>query len=56
MGWIAGLCFDAFVSYLVITASPHLPSMAILVNTLNETRDVFAFIRDVRTAYRPLVS
>jgi hypothetical protein len=40
----------------VITASPHLPSMAILVNTLNDTRDVFAFIRDVRAAYRPLVS
>jgi len=30
--------------------------MAILVNTLNETRDIYAFIRDVRTAYRPLVS
>lgn len=39
----------------VITASPHLQSMAILVNNLNETRDIYTFIRDVRAAYKPLV-
>jgi kinetochore protein Spc25 len=45
-----------FCPLIVITASPHLPSMAILVNALNETRDIFAFMRNVRTAYKPLVS
>jgi kinetochore protein Spc25 len=42
--------------YSVITASPQLPSMNILVSNLNESRDIYAFIRDVRAAYKVLVS
>ncbi|KAF9522731.1 chromosome segregation protein Spc25-domain-containing protein [Crepidotus variabilis] len=41
-------------NFKVITASPHLQSMAILVNSLNESRDLYAFILNVRTAYTPL--
>jgi len=40
---------------LVITSSPTLPSMPILVNTLNDSSDIYAFIRDVRAAYEHLV-
>jgi hypothetical protein len=43
------------LNFLVITSSPPLPSMSILVNNLNETRDVYTFIRDVRAAYKLLV-
>ncbi|KAF9561426.1 hypothetical protein CPC08DRAFT_664366 [Agrocybe pediades] len=39
----------------VITSSPTLPSMPILVNALNETGDIYAFIRDVRAAYALLL-
>ncbi|KAF8899825.1 chromosome segregation protein Spc25-domain-containing protein [Gymnopilus junonius] len=38
-------------TFKIITASPHLPSMPILVNNLNESRDIYAFFRDVRAAY-----
>ena len=39
----------------VITSSPSLPSMSILVNNLNDTRNIYAFIREVRAAYCILV-
>ena len=41
--------------FLVITSSPPLLSMSILVNNLKETGDVYTFIRDVRAAYKILV-
>jgi kinetochore protein Spc25 len=43
-------------SYQVITSSPHLPILPILVNALNETGDVYAFVRQVRDQYHELVS
>ncbi|KAF8962286.1 chromosome segregation protein Spc25-domain-containing protein [Flammula alnicola] len=42
-------------NFKVITSSPHLPSMAILVSNLNESRDIYTFIRDVRAAYKLLL-
>ncbi|KAF8180408.1 chromosome segregation protein Spc25-domain-containing protein [Pholiota molesta] len=42
-------------TFKVITASPQLPSMNILVSNLNESRDIYAFIRDVRAAYKVLL-
>ncbi|KAF9480912.1 hypothetical protein BDN70DRAFT_876932 [Pholiota conissans] len=42
-------------TFKVITASPHLPSMNILVSNLNESRDIYTFIRDVRAAYKVLL-
>jgi kinetochore protein Spc25 len=35
----------------VLTASPPLPSLMILVEALNVTRDVYGFIKQIRTAY-----
>lgn len=43
-----------FTITLVMTSSPTLPSMSILVDTLNKTRDVFSFISDVRAAFKQL--
>ncbi|KAI0042089.1 hypothetical protein FA95DRAFT_1610468 [Auriscalpium vulgare] len=43
-------------TYKVITATPQLPNLPILLDRLNESRDVYAFIRDVRAAYRDLLS
>ncbi|CAA7268447.1 unnamed protein product [Cyclocybe aegerita] len=40
--------------YKIITSSPHLPSMPILVNNLNESKDIYTFIREVRTGYKGL--
>lgn len=40
----------------VITSSPQLPSMQILVHALNESRDIYTFLKDVRTAFKLLVS
>ncbi|KAF5318597.1 hypothetical protein D9619_010754 [Psilocybe cf. subviscida] len=37
--------------FRVITCSPLLPSMSSHLNNLNESRDLYAFIRDVRMAY-----
>ncbi|PPQ66948.1 hypothetical protein CVT26_009979 [Gymnopilus dilepis] len=42
-------------TFKIITASPHLPVMPILVNKLNEFRDIYAFFRDVRAAYVQLL-
>ncbi|KAG5651979.1 hypothetical protein H0H81_006753 [Sphagnurus paluster] len=38
-------------TYKVVTSSPPLPALPLLVNTLNETRDVYKFVKDVRGAY-----
>jgi kinetochore protein Spc25 len=35
----------------VLTSSPPLPSLPILVDMLNVTRDVYGFIKQIRTAY-----
>ena len=40
----------------VITSSPQLPTMAILVNDLNEDHDLYTFIRKVHEAYELMVS
>ena len=40
----------------VMTSSPQLPTMAILVNNLNEDHDLYTFIRKVREAYETMVS
>ncbi|KAK2464151.1 hypothetical protein APHAL10511_003844 [Amanita phalloides] len=42
--------------YKVITSSPSLPSMPILVDTLNNTNGIFQFIINVRTAFKNLFS
>ena len=39
-----------------MTSSPQLPTMAILVNNLNEDHDLYTFIRKVREAYETMVS
>lgn len=36
---------------VVLTSSPPLPPLALLVDTLIDTRDVYEFIRQVRAAY-----
>ena len=50
-------CFDHLTTYrsLVITSSPQLPSMHILVHALNESRDIYAFFKEVRAAFKLLV-
>jgi hypothetical protein len=40
----------------VITSSPQLPTMAILVDDLNEDHDLYTFIRKVHEAYEMMVS
>lgn len=39
-----------------MTSSPQLPTMAILVNNLNEDHDLYTFIRKVHEAYETMVS
>ncbi|KAG1809918.1 chromosome segregation protein Spc25-domain-containing protein [Suillus plorans] len=39
----------------VITTTPPLPNLPILLNELNETRDIFHFIRSMRSAFALLV-
>jgi kinetochore protein Spc25, fungi type len=39
---------------LVLTTTPLLPNLPILVDQLNESRDVYAFIRQVRSAFQDL--
>ncbi|GLB36688.1 putative chromosome segregation protein Spc25 [Lyophyllum shimeji] len=39
-------------AYKVVTSSPPLLALPLLVNTLNETRDIYAFVREVRAAYQ----
>ncbi|KAF8635955.1 hypothetical protein AX15_000121 [Amanita polypyramis BW_CC] len=40
--------------YRVMTSSPNPPSMPILVDALNKTRDVFLFMIEVRAAFKNL--
>ncbi|KAG6906766.1 hypothetical protein DXG01_012242 [Tephrocybe rancida] len=46
------LVLDVSQGYKVVTASPLLPTLPILVNTLLETRDFCSFVRHVRGAYQ----
>ncbi|EJF58865.1 chromosome segregation protein Spc25-domain-containing protein [Dichomitus squalens] len=41
-------------SYKVPTTTPFLPNLPILLDELNESRDIYAFIRRVREAFREL--
>jgi len=43
-------------SYKVLTSTPLLPTLPTLLDQLNESRDVFIFIRRVREAYIKLFS
>ena len=43
-------------TFTVMTSSPQLPTMAILVNDLNEDHDLYSFIRKVREGYEMMVS
>jgi len=42
-------------SYRVLTSTPLLPTLPIYVEQLNESRDVYAFIKQVRRAFEELV-
>ncbi|TFK38652.1 chromosome segregation protein Spc25-domain-containing protein [Crucibulum laeve] len=42
--------------YKVITSSPHLPTLPLLVDALNDSGDIFDFIRQVRKGYGELVT
>ncbi|KZT68804.1 hypothetical protein DAEQUDRAFT_711278 [Daedalea quercina L-15889] len=42
-------------SYKVPTTTPYLPTLPILVDELNETRDVYTFIKNVRNAYKDVI-
>ncbi|KIK91831.1 hypothetical protein PAXRUDRAFT_830490 [Paxillus rubicundulus Ve08.2h10] len=42
-------------SYNVITTTPPLPSLPILLNDLNETRDIYHFIKLTRSAFSDLL-
>ncbi|KAI0075903.1 hypothetical protein K474DRAFT_1663663 [Panus rudis PR-1116 ss-1] len=42
--------------YKVPTTSPFLPTLPILLEELNETRDVYSFIKQVRQAFEQLVT
>ncbi|KJA26937.1 hypothetical protein HYPSUDRAFT_36107 [Hypholoma sublateritium FD-334 SS-4] len=39
-------------AYKVITSSPQLPSMHILIHTLNESRDIYTFFKEARAAFK----
>jgi Chromosome segregation protein Spc25 len=39
-----------------MTSSPQLPTMAILVNNLNEDHDLYTFVRKAHEAYEMMVS
>jgi len=41
--------------YKVITSSPHLPTLPILVESLNTTKDIYAFIRQIRKSYQEII-
>ncbi|KAL7277356.1 hypothetical protein PYCCODRAFT_1369337 [Trametes coccinea BRFM310] len=43
-------------TYKVPTTTPFLPNLPILLDELNESRDIYAFIRRVRAAFRDLVT
>ncbi|KAF9041297.1 chromosome segregation protein Spc25-domain-containing protein [Panaeolus papilionaceus] len=42
-------------TYKVLTASPVLPTMAALVSRLNDSMDIYVFIKDVRAAYQQIL-
>lgn len=43
------------VYFTVPMSTPPLPTLPILVDELNKTRDVYAFIKDVRRAFEDMV-
>ncbi|EIN13269.1 hypothetical protein PUNSTDRAFT_78753 [Punctularia strigosozonata HHB-11173 SS5] len=43
-------------SYRVLTSTPHLPSLPNLLDDLNESRDLFAFLKEVRLAFAEMHS
>jgi chromosome segregation protein Spc25 len=45
-----------YLTVAVMTSSPQLPTMAILVNNLNEDHDLYTFIRKVHEDYEMMVS
>jgi kinetochore protein Spc25 len=52
------LCLSISVGingHAVLTSTPLLPTLPIYVDKLNESRDVYAFIKEVRQAFRDLV-
>ena len=40
-----------FATFLVVTSSPPLPSLPMLVDNLNDSKDIYAFIKQVRMAF-----
>ncbi|KAF5377284.1 hypothetical protein D9615_006466 [Tricholomella constricta] len=42
-------------AYKVVTSSPPLLVLSLLVSSLNDTRDIYAFMREVRAAYQAQV-
>ncbi|KAH9836719.1 chromosome segregation protein Spc25-domain-containing protein [Rhodofomes roseus] len=42
-------------SYKVPTTTPYLPTLPILLDELNETRDVYTFVKNVRDAFKRVV-
>ncbi|KAF6765916.1 chromosome segregation protein Spc25-domain-containing protein [Ephemerocybe angulata] len=51
----ASLVLDvSSTSYRVLTSSPLLPSLPILLTSLNETGDIYLFVKQVREKYREL--
>ncbi|KAG6899227.1 hypothetical protein C0993_012097 [Termitomyces sp. T159_Od127] len=49
------LVLNVTQGYKVATASPPLPTLPLLLKTLNETGGLYAFVRDVRLAYQTLL-
>lgn len=54
-GIVTKRCVDGVVVILVLTSTPILPTLPIYVEELNESRDVYAFIKQVRRAFEELV-
>ncbi|KDQ54998.1 hypothetical protein JAAARDRAFT_134528 [Jaapia argillacea MUCL 33604] len=42
--------------YRVLTSTPVLPTLPILIDQLNESRDVYAFVKNIRLAFADLCS
>lgn len=50
----AAICHSPMLRFLVLTSTPPLPTLPIMLDKLNESRDVFAFIRSVRQGYQEM--
>ncbi|KAG6896092.1 hypothetical protein C0992_010342 [Termitomyces sp. T32_za158] len=50
------LVLNVAQGYKVATASPLLPTLPLLLKTLNETKGLYAFVRDARMAYQALLN